>query len=87
MILKTSMILLGLGLLAGCCTTPQRRADPNFPVAASPEQRYKVHMGDKQFIVDSVRFEGEWLILEGGYPATKALWIARNRVDWIEVPK
>jgi len=44
-------------------------------------------MGDKQFIVDSVRFEGEWLILEGGYPATKALWIARNRVDWIEVPK
>ena len=85
--LSTSAVLLGLNLLAGCCTAPHRRTDPSFPVATSPEHRYDVYVGDKRFIVDSVHFQGDWVILEGGYPAAKALWIPRGRVDWIQEPK
>ena len=86
-ICEASIILFGVALLSGCCTTRDRRTDPIFPPASGPEQRYKVHVGDKQFLVDSVRFQGEWVILEGGYPATKAIWMRRDRVDSMDVPK
>ena len=84
---NASLVVLGLGSLAGCCTTHSLRPDPQFPVAASPEHRYEVNSGDKRFNVDSIRFDGNWVILEGGYPGTKALWIPRGKVDWIMEPK
>lgn len=61
--------------------------DPNFPVADNPAHRYTVYVGDKQFVVDCVRFQGEWVILEGGYPALKAMWIPRGQVSAIQEPK
>lgn len=80
-----SLFLLGSCLLSGCCTVSHARKDPSFP--ASPGHRYTVYVGDKQFLVDSVRFEGDWAVLEGGYPALKALWIPREQVSVIQEPK
>ena len=86
-IVPASTLFLSVTLLVGCCTPHAKRSDPSFPVAGSPEKRYNVYVGDKHFVVDSVRFERDWLILEGGYPGSKAIWIRRDRVDWIDVPK
>ena len=83
------MVFPVLALLVGCCTT-QRRADPSFPVLRDfPKQEYKVklHAVDAEFRVPSVRFEGDWIILEGGYPALKAIWIPRDRLEWISEPR
>src|ERR1051326_1316939 len=57
---------------------------PTFPLA--PGYRYTVYVGEKQFVVDSVRFQDGWIILEGGYPALKAMWIRREQVSVIQVP-
>ena len=84
-VMKISLFLVGAGLLSGCCTASHARKDPSFPVA--PGQRYTVYVGEKQFVVDSVRFEGDWVVLEGGYPALKAMWIPREQVSVIQEPK
>ena len=82
------MVFPGFALLVGCCTT--RRADPSFPVLRDfPNQAYtvKVHALDVEFRVPSVRFKGDWIILEGGYPALKAIWIPRDRLERISEPR
>ncbi len=79
------MILIAATFLSGCCTQWHGRKDPSFPVASG--HRYTVYVGDKQFVVDSVRFQGDWVILEGGYPALKAMWIPREQVSVIQEPK
>jgi len=76
------LTLLGASLLSGCCTA---RMDPSFPVI--PGHRYAVYVGGMQFVVDSVRFQGNWVVLEGGYPALKAMWIPRKQVSVIQEPK
>jgi hypothetical protein len=83
------MVASALALLVGCCTT-QSRADPSFPVLRDfPKQEYKVKLQgvEAEFRVPSVRFEGDWVILEGGYPALKSIWIPRDRLQWIFEPK
>jgi hypothetical protein len=83
------MVVLGLSLLAGCCT-PQRRADPSLPLLQDfPKQGYRVklHGAESEFRVPSVRFDGDWVILEGGYPAAKAIWIPRSRLESITEPR
>ena len=83
-ILKTSMAFAIIGLLAGCCTT-QRRADPSFPdLGDSPNQEYEVHAAGSEFRAKSLRFQGQWVVLKGIYPASKAIWIPRERVEWID---
>lgn len=85
--IMTSLVLLGASLLTGCCTASHGRNDPSFSVADGPAHRYTVYVGEKQFLVDSVRFQGDWVILEGGYPALKAMWIPREQVSMIQEPK
>ena len=83
------MMLVGLGLLGGCCTQ-QRRADPTFPLLRDfPKQEYRVklHGVEPEFRVSSVRFDGNWVILEGGYPAAKSIWIPRDRLESIIEPR
>ena len=83
------MVVLGLSFLAGCCS-PQRPADPNFPLLEDfPKQEYRVklHGVESEFRVSSVRFDGDWVILEGGYPAAKAIWIPRDRLELIVEPR
>jgi hypothetical protein len=87
--LRSSLVILGLGLLVGC-STPQRRADPSFPLLQDfPKQEYRVklHGVEPEFRVQSVRFDGDWVILEGGYPAAKAIWIPRDRLQSIIEPR
>jgi predicted small secreted protein len=84
-VMTISLFLLGAGLLSGCSTASHARKDPTFPV--TPGHRYTVYVGDRQFVVDSVRFEGDWVVLEGGYPALKAMWIPREQVSVIQEPK
>jgi hypothetical protein len=78
----TSVVLLGEALLSGCSTTSDARNDPSFPVV--PGHRYTVYTGGLQFVVDSVHFQGGWVVLEGGYPALKAMWIPREQVSVIQ---
>ena len=87
--LRTPMMIIGFGLLTGCCTQ-QRRADPTFPPLRDfPKQEYRVklHGVEPEFRVPSVRFDGDWVILEGGYPAAKAIWIPRDRLESIIEPR
>ena len=86
-VIAKSLVLLGASLLSGCCAASHGRRDPSFPVADSPAHRYTVSVGDKTYLVDSVRFQGDWVILEGGYPALKAMWIPREQVSVIQEPK
>lgn len=86
-VITTSLVLVGASLLSGCCTASHGHGDPSLPVADSPGHRYTVCVGDKTYLVDSVRFQGDWVILEGGYPALKAMWIPREQVSVIQEPK
>ncbi len=82
-----SLVLVVAILLSGCCTVSHGRRDPSFPVADSPGHRYTVCVGERTYLVDSVRFQGDWVVLEGGYPAVKAMWIPREQVSVIQEPK
>ena len=55
--------------------------------AADYERLTRKSVGDKQYLVDSARFQGDWVVLGGGYPALKAIWIPREQVSLIQEPK
>ena len=71
-------------LLASGCATHR---NPSFSTAPSKELRYVVWAGGKSFMVDSIRFEGDWGELKGGYPGFEAIWIPKQQVESIQVPQ
>jgi hypothetical protein len=91
----TSLIGLGILLLGGC-STPQKTNDPSLAAAESPQLHYTVRAGDSIWMAKTIRFEGQWMILEAwpsipgddrSPPETKTVWIPREELRYIERPK
>jgi hypothetical protein len=90
--IRLAMLGLGIVLLGGCCT-PEKSKDPTFPAAISPAQHYTVRADDSLWMAKTIRFDGEWMIIEAWRaippdgsppPEPTTVWIPRHRVQSIK---
>ena len=86
---RTLTIVLSSLLLSGCCSPKGNARAPELPSLTAPEQRYVVDLGVGANVQStrSIRFEGDWVILENPNQSTKELWIERSRVVSIGITK
>ena len=84
---RTLTILFSSLLFSGCCCPKGNGRGPEIPSLTGPEQRYVVDLGGNAVSTRSIRFEGDWVILDNPNRSTKELWIERGRVVSIGITK
>jgi hypothetical protein len=84
---RTITILFSSLLFAGCCCPKGNARAPELPSLTGPEQRYFVEVGGNSVFSRSIRFEGDWVILDNPTQSTKELWIERSKVVSIGITK
>ena len=84
---RTITILFSSLLFSGCCSPKGSARAPALPSLTGSQQRYVVDLGGNAVSTRSMRFEGDWVIVDEPNQSTKELWIERSRIVSIGITK